>query len=195
MSKLRCLFNHAIEDRLITENPTRNTSRYYRQARVLRDEIQPLSHDQVRLFLQTTLEDSPKYYPLFLCAVHTGMRSSELCGLQWTDVDFENQCLFVRRNFYRGTLNPTKTSKIRRIDLSTTLLKTLLQLRKERQEQWLRKGHDEIPSWVFCNRAGKPPDLNNAKNRHFLGHPVNGEVERGSAVSGSQIWFPVRLSI
>ena len=27
------------------------------------------------------------------------------------------------------------------------------------------------------------------------GHPVNGEVERGSAVSGSQIWFPVRLSI
>ena len=29
----------------------------------------------------------------------------------------------------------------------------------------------------------------------FLGHPVNGEVERGSALSGSQIWFPVRLSI
>ena len=27
------------------------------------------------------------------------------------------------------------------------------------------------------------------------GHPVNGEVERGSALSGSQIWFPVRLSI
>ena len=29
----------------------------------------------------------------------------------------------------------------------------------------------------------------------FMGHPVNGEVERGSALSGSQIWFPVRLSI
>ena len=28
-----------------------------------------------------------------------------------------------------------------------------------------------------------------------LGHPVNGEVEPGSALSGSQIWFPVRLSI
>ena len=27
------------------------------------------------------------------------------------------------------------------------------------------------------------------------GHPANGEVERGSALSGSQIWFPVRLSI
>ncbi len=31
--------------------------------------------------------------------------------------------------------------------------------------------------------------------RSFVGHPVNGEVERGSALSGSQIWFPVRLSI
>ncbi len=29
----------------------------------------------------------------------------------------------------------------------------------------------------------------------LTGHPVNGEVERGSALSGSQIWFPVRLSI
>ena len=31
--------------------------------------------------------------------------------------------------------------------------------------------------------------------RKLWGHPVNGEVERGSALSGSQIWFPVRLSI
>ena len=33
------------------------------------------------------------------------------------------------------------------------------------------------------------------ENGFKAGHPVNGEVERGSAVSGSQIWFPVRLSI
>ena len=39
------------------------------------------------------------------------------------------------------------------------------------------------------------PDLPNAHYGIYLGHPVNGEVERGSAVSGSQIWFPVRLSI
>ena len=168
MSRLCCLFNHAIEDGLITENPTRNTSRYYRQAPVIRDEIQPLSHDEVKLFLQIALEHSPKYYPLFLCAVHTGMRSGELTALQWDDIDFDRKFLFVRRSFYRGTLSPTKTSKIRRIDLSTTLLKTLLQLRQERHEEWLKKGHDEIPSWVFCNRTGKPPDLENAKNRHFF---------------------------
>ena len=33
------------------------------------------------------------------------------------------------------------------------------------------------------------------RQRKLMGHPVNGEVERGSALSGSQIWFPVRLSI
>ncbi len=38
--------------------------------------------------------------------------------------------------------------------------------------------------------------INDADGDVFIkGHPVNGEVERGSALSGSQIWFPVRLSI
>ena len=41
--------------------------------------------------------------------------------------------------------------------------------------------------------GGNPPLGYDVKDKR--GHPVNGEVERGSAVSGSQIWFPVRLSI
>ena len=31
----------------------------------------------------------------------------------------------------------------------------------------MKKGSNEIPEWVFCNREGKLPDMQNVKNRHF----------------------------
>ena len=34
-------------------------------------------------------------------------------------------------------------------------------------EQWLAKGKNEVPEWVFCNQEGHPADMQNVKNRHF----------------------------
>ena len=62
----------------------------------------------------------------------------------------------------------TKNDKIHRVDLSTPLLDALRKLRGQRREDWLVKGENQIPDWVFCDRAGNPPDMQNVKNRHFL---------------------------
>jgi hypothetical protein len=60
----------------------------------------------------------------------------------------------------------TKTSKNRRVDISDALLEELEALRRRRQEQWLAKGSNEIPEWVFCNRDGGKMEIGNLKNRH-----------------------------
>jgi integrase len=39
-----------------------------------------------------------------------------------------------------------------------------LKLQKERYAA----GKNEIPQWVFCNKAGNPIDMHNVKNRHFF---------------------------
>jgi len=168
VSNLCSCLNHAIEHELIAKNPTKNTGKYFKQARVVRDEIQSLTASEVPLFLRTVLQYSSDYYPLFLCAIHTGMRSGELAALQWGDVDFNSGFLTVRRNFALGKITPTKTDKIRRVDLSKTLMKTLHDLKRMRQEQWLKQGKNEIPEWVFCNQAGNPAVIQNVKNRHFF---------------------------
>ena len=88
---MRCLtasFNRAIERGFIEKNPTKGTSKLFAQASVRNGEIQPLTADEVRLFLRTVLEHSPQHYPLFLCAIHTGMRLGEIAAIQWGDVDF-----------------------------------------------------------------------------------------------------------
>jgi len=167
MSHLTCLFNNAIEDELITKNPTKNTSKFYKQAPDRHAEIQPLTAPEVQLFFRAVLKHSPEHYPLFLAAIHTGLRLGELAALQWGDIDFNGKFLVVRRSYSHGKLANTKVDKIHRVDLSKDLMNTLHDLKRQRREQWLKKGNNEIPEWVFCNEVGGLPDVQNLKNRHF----------------------------
>jgi len=114
---------------------------------------------------------------LFLCALHTGMRSGELAGLQWGDIDFNGKYVIVRRNFTRGRIEKTKTGQVRRVDLSDALLHELQALKRKRQADYLAKGKNEIPEWVFLSRGrlkkegkrdeGCQLDMHNVKARHF----------------------------
>jgi integrase len=169
LSQLGALFSHAVEEGVIQTNPTLRLGRYYKQARTIHEEIQPLTSDEVPVFLSAVLKRSASkdYYPLFLCAIHTGTRAGELIGLKWGDIDFKGQFLTVRRSFTRGKEQPTKTGKARRVDLSDPLLAELAALRKRRRKDYLERGSNGIPEWVFCNREGNPLEYYNLKHRHF----------------------------
>ena len=92
------------------------------------------------------------------------MRSGELAGLQWKDVDFEGKCITVRRQVVKGKVQSAKANKVRKVDLSSALLEALRALKRKRREEYFAKGKNEIPPWVFPNREGKPLDMHNVKN-------------------------------
>jgi integrase len=79
---LCALFSHAVEEKVIESNPAMKLGKFYKQTKDVHEEIEPLSAEEVSAFW------SSDYYPVFLCALHTGMRASEIVGLQWPDVDF-----------------------------------------------------------------------------------------------------------
>jgi integrase len=61
--------------------------------------------------LQAILAAAGKRYPLLVTAAFTGMRSSELRGLRWGDVDFEDKLVHVRRRAdYRRTIGDPKSA-------------------------------------------------------------------------------------
>ena len=64
------------------------------------------------------------YADVFLTLLNTGMRFSELAGIDCKDVDFATNLVILRQNFYRGKLqNSTKTDDgIREIPLNFTVL-------------------------------------------------------------------------
>src|SRR5262249_33057888 len=45
------------------------------------------------------------------------------------------------------------------------LSEALQELKKTRKGDWLAKGENETPEWVFCNLEGKLLDTNNLRNR------------------------------
>ena len=168
IGQLRAVLGHAVEDGLITQNPATKCSKFYAQAPG-RQEIEPLNSEEVGLFLQAVWNRrvSRKHFPLFLCAIHTGMRSAELAGLQWGDIDFRGRFLTVRRSYVLGRVQPTKTGKNRRVDLSDTLLEALREHRRVKRQELLRKGLNKLPDWVFANERGGPPQMGNLAKDHF----------------------------
>ena len=166
-AQLCALLNQAVEDGIIDTNPAVKLSKFYRNAPVRHEEIQPLRHDEVIVFLETAEREFGKYYAIFLCAIHTGLRTGELIGLQWGDIDFFNKLIVVRRSVVRRRIQATKSDKIRRVDMSDSLFTVLRGLRKKRRQEWLAKGKNEIPEWVFCARNGNFMDPYNLKDRYF----------------------------
>jgi integrase len=74
----------------------------YRQAPVRHEEIEPLSPGELLTFLDIAFRHTPTQYPLFLAASHTGMRSGELAGLQWDDIDWKGKFFQLRRSIVNG---------------------------------------------------------------------------------------------
>jgi len=152
LASFKVLYNQAIDDKVVSENPTKGLGLFYRQAKRKHEEISPLTEGESLLLLQKTLEYERTHYPLFLCALHTGMRSGELRGLQWEDIDWNGKFLEVRRAIDRfDTVATVKTEN----------------LRKQKQKEALKKGKNEIPEWVFASRSGSFININNVKARNF----------------------------
>jgi integrase len=110
------------------------------------------SKEQVQRLLATI---SGRHRPLFVTAVFTGMRASELRGLPWSAVDFEKRTITVRQRADEwGTIGMPKSSAGQReIPMSPTVFNTL--------REWklaCPKGELDL---VFPNTVGKVQPLQN----------------------------------
>ena len=107
---------------------------------------------------------------LYVLAVYTGLRRSEILGLKWTDVDLEAATLSVQRSLERGgTLNPPKRNKSRRtVKLTGQAVEALRSHRARQNEERLRLGSLwEDHDLVFPNQVGKPMNADNLYHREF----------------------------
>jgi integrase len=106
---------------------------------------------------------------LYELALRTGMRRGELLGLRWSDIDFDNQRLAIRRTLQRikgqGLVEmPTKTdTSDRRIPLSPPCIKVLKDHMRYQQAERDRAGERWKDSeYVFTTSVGTPLDPQHA---------------------------------
>ena len=168
LAPIRQTFNQLIDDGMNLTNPATRMGRYLKVKTDPRSRITPLILEEEQALLETARTEFPRHYPLFLCALRTGMRLGELFGLQWADLDFAGHFVEVRRTVRDGgQVFPPKNGKVRRVDMSDHLGDTLNALLQARKAETLRKGWDQVPEWVFCSETGTTLHKSDFERRVF----------------------------
>lgn len=114
--------------------------------------------DDLATFLEATKDD--REYPIWHVAGWTGLRRSELCALQWDDID--GDVISVRRARVevdgRVVVKGPKSAKSRRaVDLDADTVAVLRDWRKSQLEERLLAGSGwESGEWVFTDQIGRP---------------------------------------
>jgi integrase len=146
----------------------RNVTEAVKAPQAHRKEIKPLNPTQIKALLSAARGD--RLEALYVLAIHTGLRRSEILGLKWTDVDLETGILSVQRSLDTdGTFNPPKRNKSRRtVKLTGRAAEALKGHRARQNEERLRLGSLwEDHDLVFPNRVGKPMNADNLYHREF----------------------------
>lgn len=136
LSFISDVFSYAVKMDMISDNPCRKVT--VPKCEVKEKEIYTIE-EITCIFELLDKDDVPlKYRVFFKLAVYSGFRRGELLGLEWKDVDFENNTIKVRRTsnytaskgIYTDT---TKTRKSQRIQKYPQYVMDML--RELRQEQ------------------------------------------------------------
>ncbi len=100
-----------------------------------RNEPDAPTPEEIKLLIERAEEKDPELATLLFVAATTGCRRGELCGLRWSDVDFEKGVLLVRRSVSdlpgRVEIRSTKTGHVRKMALDGATL-SILELLRER---------------------------------------------------------------
>lgn len=120
---------------------------------VSKSDVNPFSLAEMMHFLENVRPDFRNY---FTTRFLTGLRTGEIDGLRWKNVDFERGIIYVREAFTYGAMDTTKTGTERDVQMSSLVCEALM---KQRQ---LTIG---ISEFVFCNRDGKQLDQANVTKR------------------------------
>ncbi|WP_281885823.1 site-specific integrase [Paenibacillus sp. YYML68] len=152
---LKSSFEAAMKRKYVTSNPVRDAE----TPKVISQEMSVWSIEEVSKFLESARDD--RYYLAFHLALATGMRQSEILGLRWKDIDFDNEVLNVRQTLShdgKELLTQTKTkSSSRTISIDTRTVNALLKqerlISREKKAASVAYQDNDL---VICTAKGTP---------------------------------------
>ena len=160
LNLLSDVFNYAIRLEMIEDNPCKNI--FVPKGRKKEKEIYTVE-EMKQLFALAEEYGTLDYRAFLTLAVYSGFRSGELMGLEWKDIDWDNNVISVRRtaNYTAtdGTYTDTpKTKKsVRSLKLPDVVFDRLRELRTQQLENKEIFGTKWVDSdRIFVNKLGKP---------------------------------------
>lgn len=170
---LNGIFKTALRDKLIVANPLTDVLKEIKKLCENQMNYQRVIYEEERDKRLTSLQieglleylDKP-YFEMqrhrILTLLYTGMRISELCGLLWEDVDFDENVINIRHNLVYHLVDgkyqmimqsPKSKTSIRQIPMLSVVREILL---KEKQKQKVIVSYDGCFGFVFTTMQNQP---------------------------------------
>jgi integrase len=168
------IMKYAMKHRFIDHNPVREVERPKSERESDEDkELIILQPEESRALFNAA--DTQKDKVILMMAVLTGMRQGELFGLKWTDIDWINNQVHVKRT-YNALINggrfcdPKSRTSRRKIDLAPGVVSEL--------RKWKLACPKSEFDLVFPNDKGNPENQSNFLRRRFYPAWVSADLAK-----------------
>jgi integrase len=123
---LNQIFKRAFYDGVIESNPIERIERYKQKI----NEPKPFNQSEIRKILKALQSPHREFYQF---AFYTGLRTGELLGLRWEDVDLVSRVAHIRVNITSGREKTPKTAgSIRTVELHEVAIDALNSIRNSK---------------------------------------------------------------
>lgn len=158
--EVKCLFSYAVDRGVIKVNPLASL----RKRKVPKKKKEALTRDEANKLLSEARARRHSYFFIWLLTLTLGLRRSELAGLKWLDIDFENRLAHLRRQLQpkEGLVEKLKDNEERTVAIPASVIPILKEYRlRSRSEfvvdvdcqQW-KGGHQAQVLKAFCREIG-----------------------------------------
>ena len=140
---LRGILNGILQDAYMDELIDKNPISLVKRPKMTKTEVYPFSLEEI----ETLIRSADGWFKNFLkIAFFTGMRTGELIGLKWEDINLESGYIKVKRSIRNGVIGLTKNGKAREVDILPIVAEAL---RSQFRYTGLMGGY------VFVNQYGR----------------------------------------
>ncbi|MDQ3121995.1 MAG: site-specific integrase [Actinomycetota bacterium] len=158
---LGTVFDFAVRHEYVASNPVQALRGEKPQAKN-KTEARILEAHEVRALLDSAPE---KYRLLLMVTAYTGLRQSEVLGLRWQDVDFENSVLHVRHQLSRAKADEPAKLKPLKTRAGERWIELAPELSRELAKHSLASSFSHEDDFVFTTDSGKPLYYRNVSAR------------------------------
>jgi len=164
---LNGIFKMAFLDDSIKENPMLKVPRPKprKDEKAQEEGDKAFTIQELRHILECLKDEPLKWQTYINLVADTGIRRGECCALQWSDIDWKDSTITIRRNLqYTSSAGVYETSpkngKSRTVDVGPDVLKLLHLLREE-------QSHTCLSKWVFTQDKSPEPMFPQSPTRYF----------------------------
>jgi integrase len=93
LKEVKCIFSYAIRLGTLKANPFAGL----KERKMPKKRKEALTHQEANKLLSEAKRRNHPYYHIWLLTIALGLRRSELAGLKWLDVDFDQRLIYLRR--------------------------------------------------------------------------------------------------